>query len=236
MNQKELAALLDISPAMVSRLKKQGMPVDTLERAQRWRKRHLEPGRIKGSRFDPNRPKAAPTPTPTPTPTRQPARAAPPAQPGRPAAALPGELAAEAVASVEAAAVELDQALASDDQAWAAAMVPQVRQALRHLTQCTDPDDQATEPRLSLRVWLALCDYALTFDDAATGGNPAALMTPSQFAQHHRPGHTYQLKNHHILEFAADWNDYAANGWPSYPDDDEADKAGEADASTRAEA
>ena len=220
MNQKELAALLDISPAMVSRLKKQGMPVDTPERAQRWRKRHLEPGRIKGSRFDPNRPKA----TPTPTPARQPARAAQPAQPGRPAAALPGELAAEAVASVEAAAVELDQALASDDQAWAAAMVPQVRQALRHLTQCTDPDDQATEPRLSLRVWLALCDYALTFDDAAKGGNPAALLTTSQFAQHHRPGHTYQLKNHHILEFAADWNDYAANGWPSYPEDDEADK------------
>jgi hypothetical protein len=55
MNQKELAALLDISPAMVSRLKKQGMPTDTLERAQRWRKRHLEPGRIKGSRFGPNR-------------------------------------------------------------------------------------------------------------------------------------------------------------------------------------
>ena len=232
MNQKELAALLDISPAMVSRLKKQGMPTDTLERAQRWRKRHLEPGRIKGSRFDPNRPKAAPT--------RQPARAAPPAQPGRPAAALPDELAAEAVASVEAAAVELDQALASDDQAWAAAMVPQVRQALRHLTQCIDPDDQATEPRLSLRVWLALCDYALTFDDAATGGNPAALLTPSQFAQHHRPGHdTYRLKNHHILEFASDPSDYAANGWPSYPEDDEADKAGEvgeADASTRAEA
>ena len=232
MNQKELAALLGISGAMVSRLKKQGMPIDDPDRARRWRKRHLEPGRIKGSRFDPNLPKAAPTPTPT----RQPARAAPPAQPSRPAAALPGELAAEAVASVEAAAVELDQALASDDQAWAAAMVPQVRQALRHLTQCTDPDDQATEPRLSLRVWLALCDYALTFDDAAKGGNPAALLTTSQFAQHHRPGHTYQLKNHHILEFAADWNDYAANGWPSYPDDDEADKAGEADASTRAEA
>lgn len=54
MLKKELAKLLDISPAMVSRLSKQGMPVDTLERAQRWRKRHLEPGRVKGSRFDPN--------------------------------------------------------------------------------------------------------------------------------------------------------------------------------------
>lgn len=51
MQQKELAQLLDISPAMVSRLAKRGMPTDTLERAERWRKRHLEPGRVKGSRF-----------------------------------------------------------------------------------------------------------------------------------------------------------------------------------------
>ena len=51
MQQKELASLLDISPAMVSRLAKQGMPTDTLERATRWRKRHLEPGRVKGSKM-----------------------------------------------------------------------------------------------------------------------------------------------------------------------------------------
>ena len=50
MQQKELATLLDISPTMVSRLAKRGMPTDTLERAERWRKRHLEPGRVKGSR------------------------------------------------------------------------------------------------------------------------------------------------------------------------------------------
>ncbi len=54
MQQNELAKLLEISPAMVSRLTKRGMPTDTLERAQRWRKRHLEPGRVKGSRFDAN--------------------------------------------------------------------------------------------------------------------------------------------------------------------------------------
>jgi hypothetical protein len=56
MLKKDLAALLEISPAMVSRLAKQGMPVDTLERAKRWRKRRLEPSRIKGSRFDPSAP------------------------------------------------------------------------------------------------------------------------------------------------------------------------------------
>lgn len=49
MNQKELAEALNISPAMVSKLAKRGMPVDSLERAQRWRKRHLEPGRVKAS-------------------------------------------------------------------------------------------------------------------------------------------------------------------------------------------
>lgn len=67
MLKKELAALLDISPAMVSRLAKQGMPVDTLERAKRWRKRHLEPGRIKGSRFDPNASMAPAHPSPLAT-------------------------------------------------------------------------------------------------------------------------------------------------------------------------
>ncbi len=52
MLQKELATALDISPAMVSKLAKRGMPTDTLERAQRWRKRHLEPGRLKARPLD----------------------------------------------------------------------------------------------------------------------------------------------------------------------------------------
>ena len=51
MQQKELASLLNISPAMVSRLAKRGMPTDSLERAERWRRRHLEPGRVKGTRL-----------------------------------------------------------------------------------------------------------------------------------------------------------------------------------------
>lgn len=52
MVKKELATLLGISGAMVSKLAKRGMPTDSLERAQRWRARHLEPGRVKGVRFD----------------------------------------------------------------------------------------------------------------------------------------------------------------------------------------
>jgi transcriptional regulator with XRE-family HTH domain len=53
MMQKELAEALGVSPAMVSKLAKRGMPTDSLERAQRWRKRHLEPGRIKRNRAAP---------------------------------------------------------------------------------------------------------------------------------------------------------------------------------------
>ncbi len=50
MLMKELAAALGISAAMVSKLAKRGMPTDSLERAIRWRRRNLEPGRVKGQR------------------------------------------------------------------------------------------------------------------------------------------------------------------------------------------
>jgi len=53
MTKKDLALALGISASMVSRLIKRGMPVD-VERAKRWRRRHIEPGRMKGVRHDPN--------------------------------------------------------------------------------------------------------------------------------------------------------------------------------------
>ena len=59
MNQKQLAAALGISPQMVSKLAKRGMPCDTVERAERWRRRHLEPARMKGMRIDSTAPPAA---------------------------------------------------------------------------------------------------------------------------------------------------------------------------------
>lgn len=43
----ELADALGISPSMVSRLAKRGMPTDDVVKAQRWRKRHLETSRMK---------------------------------------------------------------------------------------------------------------------------------------------------------------------------------------------
>lgn len=60
MLKKELAELLGISPAMVTKLAKIGMPTDTVEKAKRWRKLRLDPGRVKGVRFDPNK-KPGPT-------------------------------------------------------------------------------------------------------------------------------------------------------------------------------
>jgi hypothetical protein len=51
-NGKQMAAALGISPAMVSRLRKRGMPMDTAERAERWRRRNLDEARMKGMRID----------------------------------------------------------------------------------------------------------------------------------------------------------------------------------------
>lgn len=47
MKMIDLARELGISTSMVSRLAKRGMPTDSVERAARWRRRHLEPARTK---------------------------------------------------------------------------------------------------------------------------------------------------------------------------------------------
>jgi hypothetical protein len=199
MQQNELAKLLGISPAMVSRLAKRGMPTDTLERAERWRKRHLEPGRVKGSRFDPNQPSKATAPKQaTPTPA---------------AAAIPGE----SLAEIEAAGVELDHALTAGDAEWAAVMLQQVREQLRSI-----PDD--SEPRLSLCVWLELVDYFIHPDCAIhKAANKATLLKPFEFGMRWHGWDNYPLLNEHTLDQARDLNDIAVKGWPAYPDDDKAD-------------
>lgn len=193
MQQNTLAKLLNISPAMVSRLAKRGMPTDTLERAERWRRRHLEPGRIKGSRFDPKPQRTAPAV----------AKASP---------ALPGV----SVAEVESYGLELENALATGDQVWADVIIQEVRGALRQLTD----EDQ---PRLSLRVWLALVQW--TIDPASAvchAPDKATLLNPVQFGMRWRPDDpTHPLQNHHVLSDACDWSDISINGWPQYPDDPE---------------
>ena len=69
MLHKDLAKALGISGAMVSRLAKRGMPTDTVERAMRWRSRHLEPARTKAWRMGaPRDEAAAAAPVALPTP------------------------------------------------------------------------------------------------------------------------------------------------------------------------
>jgi hypothetical protein len=152
MQQKELADLLGVSPAMVSRHAKRGMPTDTLERAQRWRKRHLEPGRVKGNRY---------TPSHAPAPERLPS--------------LPEVLPCVLDVDMEAAGDLIDSALARGNQYGAAIRTWQLRGLLRQA-----PDD--AEPRLSLRAWLALLDFWLHEDaEVRHAPDMGALLTPGEF-------------------------------------------------------
>lgn len=69
MTQAELAIALGISQAAVSKLARRGMPTDSVERATRWRRRHLQTGRMKGIRADTIAPASKPATLPEPTTT-----------------------------------------------------------------------------------------------------------------------------------------------------------------------
>lgn len=191
MQQKELAALLDISPAMVSRLAKRGMPTDTLERAERWRRRHLEPGRVKGKRHDPSQ-----TTAPPPATT---------ASPPEPVAYVPD-------VDVEAVADLVNGALARGNQDAAAARIVQ----LRGLLAQTGPD---ARPRLTVRVWLALLIYTL-HEDAAIRNAPdmGALLTPGECgALFTAWPWTAQM----VIFNACDFDGHSIHGWPDGEGDDD---------------
>ncbi|MDO8283883.1 MAG: hypothetical protein Q7T69_02640 [Rhodoferax sp.] len=197
MQQKELAKLLGISPAMVSKLKKMNMPIDSLEKAQRWRRRHLEPGRVKGVRFDPTQPAEQINATPAAT--------------AKPKAS---------VENVESAALALDASLMENDAAWAKLMVQQFRQLLRQLS-----DD--AEPRLSLRVWLALVDWIIPPDlPVCRATNTTELLTPREFGlRWHYQLPPWPLLSHHTFNHACDWDDISINGWPDDPEEDAQEEA-----------
>lgn len=141
MEQKELARLLDISPAMVSRLAKRGMPTDTLERAQRWRKRHLDPGRVKGSRadtFQPKQPASQPTITPESAPAARPST----------------------VEEIETLGDLIDGALNRGNLGAAEVRVMQ----LRRIFKLSSHGPAEYKARLTIRTWVALLDYTIHFD------------------------------------------------------------------------
>lgn len=190
MQQKELAALLGVSPAMVSRHAKKGMPTDTLERAEKWRRRHLEPGRVKGQRYEPGS-------TSKPVPAR-------PAAPARTAPRV-------SIADVENASDLVYGALARGNQDAAKAKIIQLRGLLRQL-----PDDAS--PRQTLRVWLALIEYML-HEEAEIRNAPdaGAILTPGEFGA--RVCSTYIWPAHVVLFEACDWDDSAIHGYPAYQDE-----------------
>jgi len=156
MQQKELAALLGVTPAMVSRHAKRGMPTDTLERAEKWRKRHLEPGRVKGSRADTIKPRQ---PTP-PTQAKQ----------------APAALGAT-VADLEAVGDLIDGALNRGNQDAAAFRVRQLRLMIRQSQ--TPAADECI--RLTGRVWVALLDYMMHREaEMRHAPNQGAYLTPGE--------------------------------------------------------
>ena len=204
MQQKELAMLLDISPAMVSRLAKRGMPTDSQERAERWRKRHLEPGRVKGSRLG--------------TVKATPSKAANPTGPA-PCVAVAGVEAVGAwldavlvpanlsTGDLETAGRLIDDALAQGNAYAAAVRTHQLREQLRAINAGLD------DPRLSVRVWLSLSAYMLHEEaDVRDAPDMGELLTPGEYGQRVCPAHPWPA--HVVLFDLCDFDDNALIGWP----------------------
>lgn len=210
MLQKELAEALDISPTMVSKLVKRGMPTDTVERAVRWRKRHLEPGRVKA--YKPAA--AAPTmasPKPAPAPPHPP-RVSPPPTLGQVCYGWRGnwlEVVAPTSVSTdvaEAAAIMchglLKRGLPPSETAYPVAF-------LRDLLRRLPPGEW---PRMPLGLWLHLVDYALNEGAAVRkSADTNTLLTAEGFGQCIDP--TYPVP-YEWAEAAADPDGVSVVGWP----------------------
>jgi len=190
MQQKELAQLVDISTAMVSRLVKRGMPTDSLERAERWRRRHLEPGRVKGSRFDTIK--------------------APPPKPA--SAASPARHAVD-VSDVETVGFLTDAALVQGNAYAAAVRTHQLRGLLANMGGCANP-------RLTVRVWVALLDYMI-HPEAEIGKNSdmGELVTADGCGALFGPDSIWAA--HVVIFEACDFDNTALNGWPDGIDDED---------------
>lgn len=187
MQKKELAQLLGISAPMVTKLSKRGMPTDTVERAARWRKRHLEPGRIKGVRFDGGI-KIQTNQVTAKIKTK------------------PIDI-SEAIKDV---GEQLDFLLQVNEHEAASDAVSQIRALFRQTS------DEA-EPRLSLRVWRHLTEYVLNVDkeNMQDSQHQGDLLKPIEFGFLWQ-GIDSQVIHLDVLNFARDWKNYSVNGWPEY--------------------
>lgn len=211
MSQKELAEALNISPAMVSKLAKRGMPTDTLERAQRWRKRHLEPGRVKAFKAPAGR---ATQQTPPPQQSGHAVASAGHAPTGQPGnwldMAAPELVSVRTVEAVAAAcAYLLQNAPSPDEAAYPLAF-------LRDLLRRTDPHE--VRFRLPLGVWLRLVDHWIHHEvverlKLAPSGELLDAATLGQQVNPERP-----LPPIELLDAAADADGISVIGWPAEHD------------------
>ena len=201
MTKKELAALLGISGAMVSKLSKRGMPTDSLERATRWRKRHLEPGRVKGARFDPTAAAAAAAATIDAVPKAGTRNS------GTTNRAAVVQTTSEEYA--EMVAMELDEAIAEQGPDGVADSVERMRAVLRAMLG-------SAEPTMSLRVWVALVDWCLNEKSPVretAQESPDSLVTAERFGLAAAPDIVGGL-GPNWLDIACDWGGYSTAGIP----------------------
>lgn len=210
MLKKELAVELGISGAMVTKLAKRGMPTDTVERAKRWRRRHLQPGMVKGFRAGtvvPPEPLVAHVPPPPiPQPLAWPtdwARITAPDMVG--------------VTMVEAVGLACGQILREDCQVNQAGYAVAF---LRDLMRRLDPDDDL-KVRLPLCVWIALTDHALHKEAnvrLAPDHKQLAVLNAEAFATTVHGTLSWPWE---WLEFARDQEGYSVFGWPDDGQDDD---------------
>lgn len=186
MLQKDLAALLGISASMVTRLVRRGMPTDTVERAEKWRRRHLETARMKGNRMEQTqRPRAGLV-----RPSRKPKTPA---------------FVTDSV--IEEMGDLVNGALQRGDHDRVAALTLELRELLRVAAPMA-------RPRLHLRVWLALLVYML-HEGAAVRSAPdlGALLTPGEFGALAFPDAPWA--DSEVIYEAADHDKVSINGWPA---------------------
>lgn len=192
MLKKDLATALGISAAMVSKLAKRGMPTDTLERAERWRRRHLEPGRVKGVRY------GTVSAIPFSAVTRQ-----------RPGAQIRG-LGAQDADRVPLATVELWSSAVRHTQS-SGSDITEMLIELRALLQRLQPGEN---PRMALGVWLALSDYAMSQEaELRQATDHETLLDANGFAARVTP-HIANGGSFWLLDVACDHDGYSLHGWP----------------------
>lgn len=213
MLKKELAVALGISGAMVTKLAKRGMPTDTPERARRWRRRYLEPGRVKGFRSGTVAP--APPPAPQVQPPPAPSATTAPQPVDWLVMAAPDFVTVRTVEAVAAACAHLlENNPAPNEAAYPLAF-------LRDLLRRSDPNE--TRFQFPVCVWLHLVEPWIWSERISElrrtmkGGDliNAAALAP-----------LVQSNPIELIDYAADSDGISVTGWPKdvWPPEDDPDE------------